>query len=98
MDMPDMPSEGIWRWERRVYPQKISNGQRWDNARPFLSVGRVLDPWQQLSGFCKGARMAVEFRVPTDIASARFLDVPPGSLTATQLSFVDAVRYAAESI
>src|SRR4051794_6566365 len=24
MDMPDMPSEGIWRWERRVYPQKIS--------------------------------------------------------------------------
>src|SRR3954451_28264 len=26
MDMPDMPSEGIWRWERRVYPQKISNG------------------------------------------------------------------------
>src|SRR4051812_49734632 len=25
MNMPDMPSEGIWRWERRVYPQKISN-------------------------------------------------------------------------
>src|SRR3954466_12615065 len=25
MDMPDMPSEGIWRWERRVYPQKISS-------------------------------------------------------------------------
>src|SRR6476659_10837028 len=21
MDIPDMPSEGIWRWERRVYPQ-----------------------------------------------------------------------------
>src|SRR3954453_16919797 len=27
MDMPDMPSEGIWRWERRVYPQKISNNK-----------------------------------------------------------------------
>src|SRR4051794_12372171 len=24
MNMPDIPSEEIWRWERRVYPQKIS--------------------------------------------------------------------------
>jgi hypothetical protein len=25
--MPDMPSERIWRWERRVYPQKISRDE-----------------------------------------------------------------------
>src|SRR3954462_9764705 len=37
MDMPDMPSEGIWRWERRVYPQKISSGQARTEDTPRLS-------------------------------------------------------------
>src|SRR3954449_12981330 len=34
MDMPDMPSEGIWRWERRVYPQKISKVPGTRGKRP----------------------------------------------------------------
>src|SRR3954471_23219031 len=28
MDMPDAPSEGTWRWDRQVYPQKIINLRR----------------------------------------------------------------------
>src|SRR4051794_19260032 len=54
MDMPDMPSEGIWRWERREYPQKISRELpeyiRFYDFKAGISIGqaqaRIKDaPW-----------------------------------------------------
>src|SRR4051812_38506055 len=77
MDMPDMPSEGIWRWERRGYPQKISTVKRRPEVKPSgMEKGASSDPGATNRG--RGGRGKAD-RLPIDEERVIAADVPAGS-------------------